>query len=92
MKQLAGVSGIITAVIEEKAHRGTVYIAPNLLIRVTRKLAQGKIPSRGPYEFVVSLCQPNYIERKFVKACQKAGEKFPIKKIQLKFPPKRRKK
>jgi len=33
----------------------------------------------------VTFGAPNYAERKFIKLCKKAGEPFPVKKIQLKF-------
>lgn len=39
-------------------------------------------------EIRLKLGKPNFRERLFIKACKKAGEPFPIKKIQLKFWPK----
>ena len=34
--------------------------------------------------------KPNFAERAFVKKAVKAGEPFPVRKVQLKFPPQRR--
>jgi len=39
---------------------------------------------------VVTYGAPNYIEAKFVKVCKKAGEPFPVKKIQFRPFPKKR--
>ena len=38
-------------------------------------------------EIVVTIGCPNYLERAFVKQCKQSGEKFPIRKIQLKYYP-----
>jgi hypothetical protein len=35
--------------------------------------------------FLVTVGAPNYAEREFIKQLVKAGEPFPVKKIQLKF-------
>jgi hypothetical protein len=34
---------------------------------------------------VFTIGKPNYEEREFIKKCKKAGEPFPVKKIQVKF-------
>jgi len=51
-------------------------------VKATRqhKLRKG---GRGS-TLLVTIGKPNYLERKFVRECQKAGEPFPIKRIQLK--------
>jgi hypothetical protein len=38
-----------------------------------------------PLDLRLTIGKPNYSERKFIKQCIKAGEPFPIKKIQLKY-------
>jgi len=40
---------------------------------------------------VLTIGRPNYAEREFIKLCKKAGEPFPVKKMQLKFYPKKKK-
>lgn len=67
------------------ARMATKYLEPNLIVRVTRR---GKNNKR---EFVLTIGHPNARERNFIKKCKKVGEKFPIKKMQLKYPPEKRK-
>lgn len=67
----------------------TRYLDTNLIVRVTRR---GKHDRRDrAFEFVLTIGKPNFRERAFIKQCKKAGEKFPLKKIQLKYPPKKKK-
>lgn len=42
-------------------------------------------------EFVLKIGKPNYLERDFVKMCKKAGEPLPVKKVQIKHYPKKKK-
>lgn len=93
MKYLRNVvAAVVEALLAADAHRATKFLGPKAIVRATRPLLRGKVPKRGNIEIVVSMGRPNYRERQFVKKCQKAGEKFPVKKVQLSFPPKRRRK
>lgn len=76
-KVLAGlnVDGVKTAI---------AYLSPIYIIRATRRLYKGR-PSRTHFEAVVTAGRPNYRERLFIKVAQKAGVKFPIRKVQLRF-------
>lgn len=58
------------------------------IVRVTRS----RKPDRRDRSTTVSVTygQPNYLERQFIKLAKKAGEIFPIKKIQFKLWPKKR--
>ena len=59
---------------------------------VAKATFHGKKDSRTlRKQFVVTVGQPNYAERKFIKKAKKAGEPFPIKKIQLQFVPNKKK-
>jgi len=83
----------ITSVAEQllrfNAIKATKYLSPTHIIRATRKRYGGKIIS-GTIEMVISIGRPNYIERDFIKDCKKAGEPFPVKRVQLKlYNPKR---
>jgi hypothetical protein len=40
-------------------------------------------------EMVVTFGTPNYLDRIFIKKCKKAGESFPVKKIQFRAYPKK---
>ena len=83
----------IALLLKTGAWKATRYISDKQVERVTRRryLRSRKVFSKYEMDFVVSLGRPNYIDRKFIKACEKAGESFPIKKVQLKFLPKKRK-
>lgn len=77
---------IVSSLIENNAVRATFYVSPKIIIRATRNLFNKKIPAL--YENVsitLTIGKPNYLEREFIKLCQKSKEPFPIKKVQLKF-------
>lgn len=73
-----------------RAHKATKFVSPKLVVRATQKLERGKVPKRGNVEIVLTIGRPNFVERRFIKACQKAGETFPVRKVQIKQPPKRK--
>jgi hypothetical protein len=62
------------------AIKATVYLSETHTIKAT-------IHHKYHRQRVITFTdgRPNYAERKFIKACKQAGEKFPIKKIQVKF-------
>lgn len=67
----------------------TKFISPTCTVRLTDG---GKHDGRRKrLYFAVAFGAPNYAERQFIKACQKAGEKFPVKKVQFKFRPVKKK-
>jgi hypothetical protein len=74
--------------VDERVHKATKYVSEKSTIKVTRVGKPDKKDTR--LEFKVTMGKPNYLERLFISDCIKAGEKFPIKKIQLKFYPKKK--
>lgn len=76
-------SGKVIADVVELVNRGfkraTAYVAPHAVIKATVRCS-----TRGSVEIVLTGGRPNFAERKFIKACIKAGERFPIRKIQVK--------
>ena len=63
-------------------HRKAVaYIAPDHAIKVTRMHKPNK-RERGQ-SAVLTSGKPNFAERKFIKLCQKSGQKFPIRDVQV---------
>lgn len=80
---------IIETLVATKAIKATKYISEKEIIRATRT-RYGKTFSRGNLELTVTRGKPNYAEREFIKSCKKAGEPFPVKKIQLKFFPQKK--
>ena len=65
--------------------KATKYVCVDHVLKATRKTYGGKIGNGRTVDIVLTIGKPNYPERQFIKACLKAGEKFPIRKIQYKF-------
>ena len=74
---------VVFAILGSDAYRATKYISPTEVIKATRRHKRNKRAKR--VEMVVTVGDPNYAEREFIKRCRQAGEPFPVKKIQLKF-------
>jgi hypothetical protein len=84
-KHFATVCG---ALIASDAKSAVRYLGPKLVVRATWHNKPSKRNSRE--EMIVTFGEPNYSERLFVKACQKAGEPFPVNRVQFKPWPKKR--
>jgi hypothetical protein len=68
--------------------RATKYLSDKLVVRAVAPVFSfpGRRDGRSKRETIlVTVGSPNYAERQFIKSCKKAGESFPVKKIQLKF-------
>ncbi len=85
------VADVIATLIAQDARLATKYLSDKLTIKASRKLFQGKF-NKNTIEVVLTIGKPNFAERQFIKDCKKAGVPFPVKNIQLKFPPKKGKK
>lgn len=66
----------------------TIYQSPQQRITATRRFRSLRVQS---VDLIVTVGKPNYRQRKFIAACKKAGEPFPIKKPQLRLWPARKK-
>ncbi len=89
------VAAAVDALLSAGAAIATKYVSERETVRVRRVLFGGKIDKRDKRTtVVVTFGAPNYSALRFIKQCKKAGEPFPVKKIQLKMPvvkaPKRR--
>lgn len=97
------VMSVLDALVGNTAHVATLYVSPFQTLRATRRWYKPKTRGRGKnkrtfagsfndraIEIELTIGPPNYLEREFVKTCRKVGEPFPVKKIQLKFPPQRK--
>ncbi|MDD5354935.1 MAG: hypothetical protein PHY56_00100 [Candidatus Omnitrophica bacterium] len=80
-----GIGKVVGVLLRSDAVKATKYVTRDYTIKVKRKCFKGRVYHRGPLELHVTVGRPNYAERKFIKDCIKAGESFPVKKIQLKF-------
>lgn len=65
-----------------------IYLSPKLTIKLTRQQRDRRSKS---HTYLLTIGAPNYAEREFIKSLVKAKEPFPVKKVQLKFYPKKRK-
>lgn len=85
------ISNTIEVLLRTDAVKATKYLAPNHIVRATRKNYKHKGgPKDTTIEIILTIGRPNYAEREFVKVCKKAGEPFPVKKIQLRMPMKKK--
>lgn len=84
-------NAVIGALIRTKSYRATKFISPSQVISATRIVIGGRIDGRGRRaDIQVKVGSPNYLQRLFIRAAQKAGEPFPVRKIQLQPLPIRR--
>jgi hypothetical protein len=79
------VTKAVEALLETSSRQATVYQHPKLIIKATRRFKPDK-RSRHT-EILLTIGTPNYAERAFIKACLKAGEPFPVRRVQLKAYP-----
>ena len=75
---------IVDELLESAAYRVTRYFSPKLVARATRIGGKKKLPKT--IDIRVKFCRPNYLERRVIKACVKAGTAFPLKHDYLKMP------
>jgi len=93
-------SRVAAALLESGARKATLYLSPKLTVKASvpiyaprDKKGVRKYPSKvhdmrsSRVEIVFTAGSPNYEERLFIRQCVKAGEQFPVKKVQLKFLP-----
>jgi hypothetical protein len=71
--------------IYDGAYKATKYISKTETLKATRKRYKKGVYHRT-VDIVFTLGKPNYQEREFIKKALKAGEPFPVKKIQVKYP------
>ena len=87
------VAEVISVLLNSGAVTATKYISDKLTIRASLKLCKKKFPpiNCGSLDIVLTIGSPNYEARQFIRDCKKAKESFPVKKIQLKFLPRKKK-
>jgi len=80
---------VVEALLETGAAQAVKYVSANETIQATRIRYAGKVRRRAPIEIRITVGRPNYLARRFIKACRKAGEPFPVKRVQLRYPVRR---
>ncbi len=80
----SAVTKVVMAMLEcRDLRKATLYLDPETSVRCARRFKLHKLSRRD--ELLLTLGRPNYNERAFIRACKKAGEPFPVKKLQLKW-------
>jgi len=65
------------------ARKATKYINDKDVVTATRRFKPRK--GESIVDLVVKIGKANFMERKFIKLCQRAGETFPLKKVQVRW-------
>lgn len=88
---LNAVTAVVETLLRTDAHIARKYLADRLVVRATRVLYHGRIPKGcAPIDIRLTIGRPNYLERQFILVAKQAGESFPIRRAQLKFPARRK--
>lgn len=76
-----------TLVETEGARKVTAFLSPTMTVKASFVLFGGKSPSERARSADIRLTigDPNFAERRFIKDCRRAGEPFPVKKLQVRF-------
>ena len=73
---------VVECILQGDIVKATKFVSPKEIVRATRTKTSF---SRGQnIEMTLTIGKPNYAEREFIKDCQKAGEPFPVRNIQVK--------
>ena len=75
------VAQVVNALLKTGARKATKYVSKNLTVKASRRHKASREVKR--VEVLVTFGEPNFAEREFLKACRRAGEALPVKKIQL---------
>lgn len=75
------------AMYDRSVRKATVYDSPSLVAKATR-LFRPRKNGRGE-SIIVTIGKPNFAERRFIRLALKAGEPFPVRKVQVKYWPKK---
>ena len=82
----------VVAAATSDVRKATVYISPKLVVSACWRTKYHTHKRSTRQEYVLKIGAPNYREVAFIAACKKAGEPFPVKKVQLQHWPTPRKK
>lgn len=80
------ISKTVFGLLETGARKASFFLDEDTVVTATHQHKPDKRTKSNT--IILTYGKPNYRGRLFVKACKKAGEPFPVKKLQLKFWPK----
>lgn len=88
-KTLNAVSQIVSFIGENnKVRFAAKYLSEKLVVRASRPVfgpkGKKRIIKGGNLQLILTVGKPNFEQREFIKSCKKAGEPFPVKKMQIK--------
>lgn len=83
-----GVREVFRSTMGWGARMATYYINDRLIVRATRRMAPDGRAKR--VEMVLTYGAPNFVERRFIRLCKQAGEPLPVRRVQVKWWPKKR--
>lgn len=63
--------------------KATAFLSPSYVIKATRQFKHDRRNTRAT--LLVTAGSPNFLERRFIRLCQKAGVCFPLQQIQLQW-------
>ena len=76
---------VLELVLEGGARQATAYLSEKQIVKATRRTFK-RGTRHSTIDVVVTAGRPNYSDRKYIRDLVKAGEKFPVRKIRLKWP------
>lgn len=74
-------------VTQPNVRKAIAYISPTFVVKATAQRRQDK--RSKSMTLLVTVGKPNFVERRFIRVCQKAGMCFPLRQIQWKHWPKK---
>lgn len=77
------ISKAVFGLLETDARKASLFLDEHTVVTATRRHRPDKRSKTT--EVLLTMGKPNFRGREFVKACKKAGEPFPVKKLQLQF-------
>lgn len=69
------------------ARVGTSILSPTRVVRAARRRDKRGKFAAGNIKVVLTIGRPNYRTRRFIRQAQRAGEPFPIRRVQLELLP-----
>lgn len=75
------VEDVVGAVLSGR-RKATKYLSPSVVIKATARHKPNKRARN--VEMILTIGKPNYVEREFIRDCKRAGERLPVKRVQVK--------
>lgn len=80
------VTQVVEALLRTDARKVTKYLSEKCTVKASRRVFRRGRRRPGQHDIVLTIGLPNYEEREFIRKCKRAGEPFPVRKIQMRLP------